>query len=340
MTFYARAAFLIALLLATPAMADNCGHLKLRASLDMTLTRGDAILVPATANGTGMRMLLDTGGAVSSLSTKTVKALGLTHLDAAMKLLDVTGNASREFVRLNTLEMGGLKGTDIALMIWPDPNAPFDGLIAGDILKHYDVEFNFVTQKVNLFSPDHCEGQVIYWPNTGVAVVPFSTGRFVNNVPGQPARLQRVQDTHIRVPVTLDGKTFSAIIDTGAYNTSMSAATAKSAFDVTADSPGAVPAGVLNGDPKAQRFGYVFHSLAFEGIAVSNPHVVIFPDLIGKKDPDNTLVLGSNIVKSDDSMGPEITIGMDVLKRLHVYIAYNEQKLYLTAPDQASAASR
>jgi predicted aspartyl protease len=340
MIFRTRAAFLITLLSAIPAMADDCGHLKLRATLDMTLTRGDAILVPATVNGTEMHMLLDTGGAVSSLSAKTVKALGLSRRDAGLKLLDVTGNASHQFVRLDTLELGGLKGTDIALMVAPDPNAPFDGVIAGDILKRYDVEFNFVTRKLNLFSPDHCEGQVIYWPTTGVAVVPFSMSRPMNSVPGQPARLQRMPDTHIRVPVTLDGKTFSAIIDTGAYNTSISAVTAKSAFDVTADSPGAVPAGFLNGDPKAQRFGYVFHSLAFEGIAVSNPHVVIFPDLIGKKDPNNTFVLGSNIIKADDDMGPEVTVGMDVLKRLHVYIAYQEQKLYITPPDQAPDASR
>jgi predicted aspartyl protease len=340
MIFRTRAAFLIALLFATPVMADDCGHLLLRASLDMTLTPGNVILVPATANGTEMHMLLDTGGAVSSLSAKTVKALGLSRQDAGLKLLDVTGNASHQFVRLDTLELGGLKGKDIALMVAPDPNAPFDGVIAGDILKRYDVEFNFVTRKLNLFSPDHCEGKVIYWPNTGVAVVPFSMSRPLNSVPGQPVRFQRMPDTHIRVPVTLDGKTFSAIIDTGAYNTSMSAVTAKSAFDVTADSPGAVPAGLLNGDPKAQRFGYVFHSLAFEGIAVSNPHVVIFPDLIGKKDPDNAFVLGSNIIKADDGMGPEVTVGMDVLKRLHVYIAYQEQKLYITPPDQASAASR
>ena len=339
MAFRTRAAFLIALLFPTPVMADDCGHLKLRASLDMTLTRGDAILVPATVNGTEMHMLLDTGGAVSSLSAKTVKALGLTRQDAALKLLDVTGNASHQFVRLDMLELGGLKGKDIDLMILPNSDAPFDGVIAGDILKRYDVELNFVTRKLNLFSQDHCEGKVIYWPATGVAVVPFSMGRPMNSVPGQPVHLQRMQDTHIRVPVTLDGKTFSAIIDTGAYNTSMSAVTAKSAFDVTADSPGAVPDGFLNGDPKAQRFGYVFHSLAFEGIAVSNPHVVIFPDLIGKKDPGNTFVLGSNIIKADDGMGSEVTVGMDVLKRLHIYIAYQEQKLYITPPDQVSAPS-
>ena len=340
MTFRTRAAVLIALLPATPAMADNCGHLKLRASLDMTLARGDAILVPATVNGTEMHMLLDTGGAVSSLSTKTVKALGLTRQDAGLKLLDTTGNASHQFVRLDMLELGGLKGKDIDLMILPNPDAPFDGVVAGDILKRYDVEFNFVTRTLNLFSPDHCEGQVVYWPNTGVAVVPFSMSRPMNGVPGQPVRLQRMLDTHIRVPVTLDGKTFSAIIDTGADNTSMSAVTAESAFGVTAESPGAVPAGFLNGDPKAQRFGYVFHSLAFGGIAVSNPHVMIIPDLIGKKDPDNTFVLGSNIIKTDDGMGPEVTVGMDVLKRLHIHIAYQEQTLYITAPDQASAANR
>jgi hypothetical protein len=74
--------------------------------------------------------------------------------------------------------------------------------------------------------------------------------------------------------------------------------------------------------------------LSFGGITVSNPHMVIYPDLMGKRDYDNTTLTGSMIAHADDGMQDELLIGMDVLRQLHVYIAYGEQKLYITPPDQ------
>ncbi len=39
---------------------------------------------------------------------------------------------------------------------------------------NYDVDFDFAVGKFNLFSKDHCDGQVVYWTRSPVAVVPFS----------------------------------------------------------------------------------------------------------------------------------------------------------------------
>jgi predicted aspartyl protease len=335
MNLHARAALIfVALSFASPALADDCSRLVQRASLDMTLTRGNAILVPASFNGTPVQMLLDTGGGISSVTQKTVKALNLSPHEAAVKALDMRGNASRRYVQLDEFALGPLKGKDVDLMVLPDPEASFDGLLAGDILERYDVELNFVTGKANIFSPDHCEGKVIYWPATALAVVPFTMARPASGNPNEPSSINTFPDTHIRVPVTLDGKTFSAVIDTGAGITTMSAVAARAAFGVTAASPGAVT--IAPGDP---RFGYVFHSLAFDGIAVTNPHVLIHPDLVGKHDPDNSFTADSHITRRDDGLGDDLIIGMDVLRRLHLYIAYRESKLYITPPDQAATST-
>ena len=322
---------------ATPALADNCSNLKQLASLDMQPTRGDVILVPVSLNGTEMPMILDTGGGISSVTQKTADALQLKRQDAGVRALDMRGNASQQYVRIDTLGLGALKGKDLGMMIWPDHNAQFNGLIGGDILRYYDVELNFVTHKFNLFSQDHCEGKVIYWPAGALAVVPFTMTHPASGNPDEPATIRTGFDTHIRVPVTIDGKTFPAIIDTGAPITTMSANIARGAFGVTAVSPGAIP--LTNSDPGDPRFGYVFHTLAFEGIAVSNPHVVIHADLVGKNDPNNSTILGSRITRMDDALQPELIIGMDVLKHLHLYIAYHEQKLYITPPDATPAAA-
>jgi hypothetical protein len=219
-------------------------------------------------------------------------------------------------------------------MIWPRSTDEFGGLIGGDMLKRYDVEFNFVTRKVNFFSPDHCEGKVIYWPATAFVVVPFSMAPPPHGNPATWAPSAEY-DSQIYVPVTLDGKSFQAMIDTGAPNTTMSAATAERAFGITARSPGAVP----SSNPDQGTFGYVFHNLSFGGIAASNPHIMIFPDVVGKNDPDNTAITGSMIMRNDDGMQEDLIIGMDVLAKLHLYIAYGEKKLYITPPDQPATAA-
>jgi hypothetical protein len=255
-------------------------------------------------------------------------------LSTRTKLLDRAGYASNSFVVVRQFDVGGMEGKNIQFMVSPapqsgsNPNRPFDGVMAGDLLEAYDVEMNFADGKLNFFSKDHCDGRVVYWPAQAVAVVPYRTTRA-----GGPIR-----DTHIRVPVTLDGKALTALIDTGSARSTMSAAIAKADFHVTAESPDAVPLGTVANDPRHKVFGHVFGRLTFEGVAVNNPHIAIIPDLVGSKDPTNTLRTGSNVERVDDKIGPEITIGMDVLKKLRVYLASRERRLYLTPSSSTESA--
>ena len=111
----------------------------------------------------------------------------------------------------------------------------------------------------------------------------------------------------------------------------MSAKDAEAAFGITPDSPGFGAAGHGRRRPEHKVFGHVFSSLDFDGVAVNNPHVAVIPDLVGTKDPDNGVVTGSLIQHVDDGLGSEVTVGMDVLRHLHLYIAFKERKLYISA---------
>ena len=61
-------------------------------------------------------------------------------------------------------------------------------------------EMDFAGQKMNYFLPDHCFGKVVYWPHGDVAQISINLA----------------DQAWIKVPVTIDGKSFLAIIDTGA----------------------------------------------------------------------------------------------------------------------------
>jgi predicted aspartyl protease len=157
------------------------------------------------------------------------------------------------------------------------------------------------------------------------------------------------RNRHIRLPVQVDGKTLKAEIDTGATGTTMMASAAKSLFDIVPETPGNVP---LNTQGMAAAFGRVFSTLDFEGLQVKNAHIVIVPDLLGSKDPNNGFQTGSRVKKVDDDVDrPDMLIGMDILKKLHLYIAFGENKLYISeastppkpaevAPSTAAAAAQ
>jgi predicted aspartyl protease len=322
---------------ATPALADGC-NLKMLASLTMTpLGPGGRVSVPVGINGADRPMLLDTGGGITNISETAAKALQLHIYDGSrVRLLDSQGNATHRYVTLDSLQIGALKGSSVNLMVTPNANASaeqYDGELAGDLLSRYDVEMDFAAHKLNYFAPAHCEGSAVYWQAPVQAAIPISLSRPMEDRPGLPARIPS-KDTHIRVKVMLDGKPITAVINTGQPNTTLSAKIAKYAYDLTADSPGAVH--LNGGDPAHPVFGHVFSTLSFEGVTVSNPHIVVRPDLIGSKDPDNTVSTGSLIQKEDDNIGADLTIGMDVLKHLHLYIAYQDNKLYLTPAAEAA----
>jgi hypothetical protein len=278
--------------------------------------------VPVIINGTKETFLLDTGGAITQISQSAAHELALPIGDGNIKMLDLYGGAAIGTAHIKTLGLGRLQDTNASLPIMTSTFAgqPYVGLLAPDYMGNYDIELDFAAGKMNYFSQDHCPGKVVYWPASAIAIVPMHFKNF-----------------HLTLPVMLDGKPIRAMIDTGAPNTTLNASAAKQAFDITADSPGARE---LEDDGGKKTFEYVFKGLSFEGMAVSNPHIVVLPDRMGSKDPDNNYVTGTRLqhVDDPDSSDPVMLIGMNILSKLHLYIAFGEDKIYITpaaapAPD-------
>jgi predicted aspartyl protease len=300
---------------AAAADAPDC-RLKMLNSIAITLTpEGDRVLVPMTINGTDKMFLLDTGGAATQITPVAASDLKLMLVASDVKMLDLYGNPSTTAAKVDSLTLGRMHDKNAKLPILPSTfgdNPPFVGILAADYMAKYDVELDFTGGRMNYFSPDHCEGKVVYWPATAGTAVPI---RFV--------------DHHLTLQVMLDGKTLKAEIDTGAANTTLSAAAAKQMFGVTADTPGDK---TLYEDRGAKAFEHVFQNLSFEGMAVNNPHIVVLPDKVGSRDVNNDFVTGSRVHRVDDvdSSAPVMLIGMNVLRNLHLYIAFSESKIYIT----------
>ena len=323
------ATLVLALLPGTATAAADCAPLTRITSLAMEpSTDRREEFVPVTIQGVRKLMLLDTGGAMTEITTEAADELHLPRRRGNFKLYNMYGQSSDTFAA-GSLEITPLRADAVALAIAPGEHLFGDddgiaGILAPDILKHYDVDIDFGSDMLNLFAPEHCEGKVVYWPAQAVAVVPMRV----------------LRSGHIMVPVLLDGKPVTAVLDTGAYNTTLTLPVAESQFHIKLGSPDAPRAGSLTGRPTATTYRHVFSSLAFDGIVVKNLQVEIIPDLMHQVIIDATMPpTGSRIrdprtVETDASM----LIGMNILRHFHIYIAYKEEKLYVTPAEPSAVA--
>ena len=302
-----------------PAAAEDCAPPRLENSVKLEpLGEQGLMMVPITLDGVEKKFLFDTGGAHNYVSSKVVEEFKLPQLGSA-PLLDMRGNRSDSAVVIKDVTLGTLRASFIRFQVGSD--LPYDGILSSRPLgkDRYnlpgdDLDMDFGAMTLKFFSPDHCAGHVVTWPHQSLAVVPVTT-----------------IDGHIELPVTLDGQPLRAVIDTGASWTVVNLARArqKLGFSPEQDVPGARDG--PKDDPAKQVYLHRYSALSLEGITIANPLVVVRPVQFGGK--DNPILLASRAQHAADyanQHAPDIIIGMEILRHLHIYYAAEEQKLYVT----------
>jgi hypothetical protein len=290
---------------------DKCSTLQIFDTVQMFRGPGEQEFIPITVNGAKENYIFDTGGYYTQVGRPVAEDLKLPIRRGSGQLYDATGHVSQDYVQVHEFMIGHMRGTDNYFPISPVPDV--DGLVALDHLASLDVDVDFGTNKLNLFSPDHCPGGVLYWTAPAVAVVPITMYGF-----------------HIIVPVTLDGQVEQALIDTGAPHSTLAIDEARRLFDLTIGATNAPENGNLNGDVMLRTYSHTFKNLSIGDIAVINPKLTLIPNAAGRN-ADTAQYVGDR-TKSDRTQIKieDMIIGMDVLSKLHVYIAFKEKKMYVS----------
>lgn len=310
----------------TAASADDCKLARI-ASFDFTVGRNGVMVVPVSIEGTNEPMAIDTGSPVSEIGPEVAGGLHLaTHRIAQGFMFNSSGEQFTQVATIHNLEIGTMHGSNVEMLVSPSLLTQ-DGSIAGtlgaDMLRQFDIDIDFGARKLNLFSQDHCAGKVVYWPAAAVTVVPVHV----------------VNSGHILVPVTLDGHDFDAMLDTGSTYTHLSQEAARNIFGLAPDSPGMTKIGSFGPGGRTPVYQHVFDSLVLQGIVIRHPAIHIFEDLL-RTGIAQTPHLGSRINDVGESGGfSDLILGTHELRNLHVYIAYREQKLYISAAAPPVAAA-
>lgn len=270
------------------------------AEMSMGSDEVGGVVVPMDISGQTVHLLVDTGGVLSMLTKSTVDKLGLPNSAMAPgRYFSMFGGQKIDhFSTAYDVDLGGLKIKTMRFAIMPDGQMPpgVDGTISPDILSVYDAEFDFANNKFYLNLQDHCPGMVVYWTSSPYAIIPMWTG----------------SDGHVSVTANLDGKQIPAIVDTGSTRSYMSLDAAQSEFSLTEKDANLKREGSAE---NGYSYRYPFKMLALDGINISHPDLILVPD-------SKSQMMSHG--------GVRMILGMGILRQLHLYIAYNEAKIYAT----------
>jgi hypothetical protein len=336
-------AFVALLALSDTAAGQSCSLPKIAVTAVLKqLPQSNLMTVPVEINGTPKQFLLDIGSNPTEVSQATVTELSLpesTKVSGGIQpvpipgllaggiplqapIYETKGSRSREDlrtrVRVREFTMGSAKGRTMQFVVANDADMgktiPYDGLLTGDFFRQYDVEIDFSGKQITYLTPNTCadRNQVVFWAHFEVAAVPMTT-----------------LGDKIQVPVTIDGHTLNAVIDTSSPRTVMRRDIAELTFNLKPDTSDMMPEGILKDGLGQQVYRHTFRNIGFEGVVADN-----FPMLIETnnmaRDADRGVVLGSH-AQSTDARIPDVTLGMDVLRQLHLYAVFGQKTLYVTA---------
>lgn len=296
------------------------------AAFDVTIDRAGLPEIPVTIAGKSVSMILDTGSLFSAVSETTMKDLGLTRVSMPPRLMrmydgtPITSGASGQGFMIGRLPI-----PNYAFMVLPDKEGrDLGGLLGEDLLSVFDIDIDFGTNKLNLLEPNSCGEGAVYWASN-YAKVPISFGDTAGNTDSQISgnastgsytvttrTAPPIEDKHIYTVGQVDGTEVKIGIDTGSSTSAITMKQAQHVFKWSSDQPGLTQVNANNKDAQPV-YSYPFKTLTLGGITVNNPRIRVLRvpnDYVSEKE--------------------DILLGMDVLRQLHVYIAYKDKVMYVT----------
>jgi hypothetical protein len=304
------------------ARAADC-QLKTLGSVDLRVS-SDELQIPVSLGSSKKQFVFGLDYPFNLVAQETAEEVGFK-----IRSLDPNLTVVAFDTKLNRLgyspkfKIGTIPGDDVEFLIMPGkvPDTDASGILASGMFEKLDFELDIGGSKLNEFSPDHCPGNVVYWTKTGFAELPF-----------------RVKDHVFLTDMVLDGQSIPTTITT--VNSSIVGMNViRRLFKLDENSPGMVPARTVTAGVKYYR--YPFKSLTVDTLTIRNPDILIYGEPLEYECGDATRKMQGlsatdyvfSNTKLSNCMGPNIQIGLSVLKKLHLYFSSREKIIYATGAD-------
>lgn len=256
--------------------------------------------IPVEINKHAASMIVDTGAEGSLLSPEAAERFQVQLDPSVHTLMQGTGGMGRMVpnVVVRSLTLGGLETGPVSMPVGdlpgkPVTQPPVEGLVGGDLLSHYDVEFNVA------------EGWLTFWSvksGSSACAGPADWHVIYRAVPLESA------GRRVIVQVLLDGKPLRALVDSGARSRILSDKAAER-LGVSARTLAADPGGLTSGVDGHQQ---VYHWHRFQTFQIGQEQ---------EKAPVLT------VAPIHDSV--DMLLGSDWFAAHRVWISYQKGMLYV-----------
>lgn len=315
--FMVRAAILLsAALFAGAAQADEQCTLRQLGSFELKQLSDGMLSIPITIAGKPQIMEVAISSPFSYLYADYGDAENFPKKKLPSNIaIHINGQDPKKTYTIPTLLIGNAAAKDIEMVRVEGPRQSKGeavGQIALDLLANFDVEFDMKNEKMNLFAQDHCDGQVVYWAKS-YATLPFKTDA----------------SGHTNFKMSLDGKDVTVAFDISPRPGIMGMKTANRIFDLDENSPGVARVENTRKDgPSIYR--YPFKSLSIEGVTITNPKIFLYQQ---STECRTNLRISENTRFYRCFGASDLHLGLAEICQLHLYFAFKEKKLYVTAAD-------
>lgn len=287
------------------------------------------MIVDVRVNDHPLHFAVDTGAVFSAIDRNAAKTIGLGQgpLGSDYTIWDSGGAEVNHIVRIDDIKFGTIKTGSLTLISVALPKGE-DGILAPDLLRNFDVEFDPAHQVINLYKPHPCGDHVVFWTNDFAKI-----------------HAARTAFDQIRIPVSIDGVPARAVLDTGVAHTFIgSAATAAVLGSKAAVGPihhmAAENGGDLSGS-EVKLNSFLIGKLNLVGpVILANAHAPGWQFDYSQSDPLVEAPSGSfnNIgalygtastpaARADNS---QVLVGNDILQNLHMLVDYRFWDIYIS----------
>jgi predicted aspartyl protease len=280
------------------ASATGQCRIERAADLPVRLVAG-TLLVPAEINGHAVQMVVDTGSARSMILPQMAGMLGLRGDPHRMTTVrGLGGQVTTRNVLVDRLALGGREWLFESVPTGELPRSfmtespPVVGLLGGSHIGVYDIELNLPNHRLALWDVSNCSGDFVPWPMRHYVLPLHDYG------------LRRMA-----TPVTLQGRTVTALIDWGTRVSMVDTATA-ARLGVTAADMARDPGGNVRG---ADQNATPVHMHHFTDLRIGPEHLPVVPLLVG------------DVKLYDVAM----LLGLDYAMRRRLWLSYHSGQLFV-----------
>jgi tetratricopeptide (TPR) repeat protein len=256
-------------------------------------------VVSVEVGGRPRALLVDTGG-VRSLLDPAVAADFQVRFTRFVYRLGLDAQPLDKVARVPSVRIGPRRFPDANFVVSPIGWTGIDGTLGANWLETMDLEIDPTARKIVFYERDHCGSGSVRWSRGDPVAMHMRFRRF----------------DQLIVPVHLDGKEIDALIDTGTVDTVLSLEAAKRLFGLDTDSPGILPgySRALRAGTAEPSWRYRFAKLTMGGGLVFDHPWVTLARMSGG--------------------GPDLILGMEQLRRLHLFLAPSDGILYAAMTDE------